>query len=61
MNVLLALSLVSIIVYIYFLGKNFYCTYLKITEHVMILSYAKVSNKKMREKLVKVWKKEKNM
>ena len=35
-NDLLALSLVNIIVYIYFLGKKFYCTYLKPKEHETI-------------------------
>ena len=40
-NGLLVLSLISIIVYIYSLGKKFYCTYLKTTWHKMIFSYAK--------------------
>ena len=46
-NDLLALSLVSIIAYIYSYGKNFYCTYLKATGHEMILSYAKPFNEKI--------------
>ena len=46
-NDLLALSLVNVIVYIYSLGKKFDCTYLKTTEHEMILSYAKPFNEKM--------------
>ena len=50
MNHLLAVSLVTIIVYIY-------CTYLKITEHVMKISYAKPFNEKMQEQLVKIWEK----
>ena len=51
MNDLLAVSLVSIIVYIY-------CTYLKITEHVMKFSYTKPFNEKMQEQLVKIWEKD---
>ena len=46
------------IVYIYSLGKKFYCTYLKTTrEHEMILSYAKPFKEKMRKQLVKYEKK----
>ena len=46
------------IVYIYSLGKKFYCTYLKTTrEHEMILSYAKPFKEKMRKQLVKYGKK----
>ena len=50
MNHLLAVSLVTIIAYIY-------CTYLKITENVMKISYAKPFNEKMQEQLVKIWEK----
>ena len=60
-NDLLALSLVSIIVYIYSLGKKFYRTYLKTTEHEMILPYAKPFNDEMREQVVKLRKIRKNM
>ena len=60
-NDLLALSLVSIIVYIYSLGKKFYRTYLKTTEHEMILPYAKPFNEEMREQVVKLRKIRKNM
>ena len=51
----LALLLLSIIAYIYSLGKKFYCTYLK-TQNEMILSYAKPFNKKIHKQLVKIWK-----
>ena len=46
-NDLLALSLGSIIVCIYFLGKTFYCIYLETKDHEVILSYAKPFNEKM--------------
>ena len=45
---LLALSFVSIIVYIDFRRKKFYCTNLKRTEHE-ILSYSKPCKEKMRD------------
>ena len=51
-NDLLTLSVINIIVYIYSLRKKFYCTYLKITEHDMILSYGKPFNDKMQEEQV---------
>ena len=60
-NDLLTLSLVSIIAYIYSLGRKIYCTCLKTTWHEMILSYAKPFNKKIHKQLVKIWKKRKNM
>ena len=44
------LSLVSIIVFIYSLGKKFYCTNLKRTEQEMILPCIKSFNEKIREK-----------
>ena len=46
---LLALSLISIINYIYSLGKKFHCTYFKTTEDEVTLSYAKPFNEKMRK------------
>ena len=58
-NDLLTLSVINIIVYIYSLRKKFYCTYLKITEHDMILSYGKPFNDKMQEELAKKFKKKK--
>lgn len=54
-NYLLELSLVSIIVYIYCLGKTFYYTYLKTTEHQTILPDAKIFHKKMCKYLVHIW------
>ena len=56
-NALSALSLVSIVVYIYSVGKIFHCTCLKTTEHEMILSHANV---KMGENLVKICKERKH-
>lgn len=44
------LSLVSIIVFIYSLGKKFYCTNLKTTEQEMILPCIKSFNEKIHEK-----------
>ena len=49
---LLALSFVSIIVYIDFRRKKFYCTNLKRTEHE-ILSYPKPCKEKMRDDMKK--------
>ena len=50
-------SLASMIVYIYYLGKKFYYTYLTTTEHEMILSYAKTFSEKIHQQLVTIWKK----
>ena len=58
-NGILALSPVSTIVDIYSFGKKFDCTYLKVTEGEIVLSYAKPFNEKMREQLVKIRKKKK--
>ena len=56
-NNVLAISLVNIIVYIYYLRKNIFCAYLNTIEHEMVLSYVKVFNQKMHKQLVKIWKK----
>ena len=60
---LLAPSLASIKVYIYYIGKKFCYTYLTTTEHEMILSYAKTFSEKIHQQLVTIWKKKrkKNM
>ena len=54
---LLAPSLASIKVYIYYIGKKFCYTYLTTTEHEMILSYAKTFSEKIHQQLVTIWKK----
>ena len=51
---MIALSVVSIIVPIYSLGKRFYCVHSKTTEHDMILPYTKPFKEKMPEELVKI-------
>ena len=56
---MIAFSVVSIIVPIYSLGKRFYCVYSKTAEHEMILPYTKPFTEKMREELIKIWKKSK--
>ena len=55
-NDLLALSLVRIIVCIYFLGKKFYCTYFKTAalDNIVLCLMHKTFYEKRREKLVKV-------
>ena len=58
-DAMIAFSVVSIIVPIYSLGKRFYCAYSKTTEHEMILPYTKPFTEKMREELIKIWKKSK--
>ena len=58
-DAMIAFSVVSIIVPIYSLGKRFYCVYSKTTEHEMILPYTKPFTEKMREELIKIWKKSK--
>ena len=58
-DAMIAFSVVSIIVPIYSLGKRFYCVYSKTTEHEMILPYTKPFPEKMREELIKIWKKSK--
>ena len=55
-NNLIALSLVNIIVYIYSIGKRFYCTYLKTTAWDDIF-FVKTFNEKMREHHVQIWRK----
>ena len=57
---LLALSLVSVIVFIHFLGKSF-ILYIWKQQNGTILSYAKPITQKMCQELVKIWKKGKNM
>ena len=54
-------SLVNILVYIYSPGKKIHYTYLKTTEHEMILFHAKRFNEKIRKQLVKICKERKNM
>ena len=56
---LLGLSLVSVVVYIYCLGKKFYCTYLKTTELEMRLSNANLFTRKCGNNMPKYGKKEK--
>ena len=58
-DAMIAFSVVSIIVPIYSLGKRFYCVYSKTTENEMILPYTKPFTEKMREELIKIWKKSK--
>ena len=58
-DAMIAFSVVSIIVPIYSLGKRFYCVYSKTAEHEMILPYTKPFTEKMREELIKIWKKSK--
>ena len=58
-DAMIAFSVVSIIVPIYSLGKRFYCVYSKTTDHEMILPYTKPFTEKMREELIKIWKKSK--
>ena len=58
-NNVLAISLVNIIVYIYYLRKNIFCAYLNTIEHEMVLPHVKVFNKKMHKQLVKIRKKKK--
>ena len=56
-NVKCECLLSDVIVYIYSLGKRFYCTYLKTTDHEMILSFAKPFKEKMHEQIINIWKK----
>ena len=58
-NDLLALYLVSTIVYIYSLGNEFYCTYLKTTEHELKLSCTNIWTGKCTNNLQKCGKKKK--
>ena len=51
-NVKCECLLSDVIVYIYSLGKRFYCTYLKTTDHEMILSFAKPFKEKMHEQII---------
>ena len=58
-NDLLALSIVSIIVCIYSLGKKFYCTNFKTAERELILSFGRPFNEKMHEQRIEIWRREK--